>query len=125
MPRATGRASQAALDRIHRHVANSIEATFKQAKKDKVNVPANFVAQAIKFLQSTDSTAPARGKTKTDRLAGTLAKMKDLDEDYSGPTDADDGDAIMDFSTPREDRLAGTLAQLAKMKDLGEGDQGD
>jgi hypothetical protein len=60
MPRATGRASQNLIDRIHRQTAKAIDETFRQHSKTKTMVPAPFIAQAIKFLQSTDSTAPER-----------------------------------------------------------------
>jgi hypothetical protein len=55
MPRAKGRASQTLIDRIHAKTARAIDATFNQHTKEKT-----FLAQAIKFLQTTDSTAPER-----------------------------------------------------------------
>jgi hypothetical protein len=60
MPRAKGRASQTLIDRIHAKTARAIDATFNQHSKEKTVPPATFLAQAIKFLQTTDSTAPER-----------------------------------------------------------------
>jgi hypothetical protein len=80
MPRATGRASQNLIDRIHRQTAKAIDATFRQHAKDNTLVPAAFIGQAIKFLEKTGSTEAARTPPKVDRLASLLSDY-DPDED--------------------------------------------
>ena len=92
MPRAKaprGRASQSVVDDVHGYVARAILDTFKHYRKTKELPPAAFLAQALKFLQSTDSTAPARTVSKgQDRLAGLLNDYQEEDVDGKAKSDA-------------------------------------
>jgi hypothetical protein len=77
MPRAKGRASQTLIDRIHAKTARAIDATFNQHSKEKTVPPATFLAQAIKFLQTTDSTAPERVRKKEPATNAAQQRAED------------------------------------------------
>ncbi len=77
------------MDDVHGYVARAILDTFKHYRKTKELPPAAFLAQAIKFIEKTDSTAPTRNVGKgQDRLAGLLAGY-DPHEDMDGTGKAD------------------------------------
>jgi hypothetical protein len=87
MPRATGRATQRALDSIHRQTAKAILDAYRMHAKRKKPAPPALMGQALKLLQITGSTDAARDRKQPDRLAGLLA-------DY----DAREGDPTTDLS---------------------------
>jgi hypothetical protein len=63
--------------RLHAKTARAIDATFNQHTKEKTVPPATFLAQAIKFLQTTDSTAPERVPQRAPVLSAAQRAEKD------------------------------------------------
>ena len=97
MPRVKGRATQTLIDRIHSKTARSIDQTFNHHAKEKTLVPANFIAQAIRFLEKTGSTDAARDSKQPDRLASMLDAYEREDEN-GNPV----ADPSTDFSVKRK-----------------------
>jgi hypothetical protein len=99
-----GRANQTVVDDIHGYVARAILDTFKHHRKTKELPPANFLAQAIKFLEKTGSTDAARNTKGPDRLAGLLEEYRDDQPGEGRPATgrASRGPREVDFSLPED-----------------------
>lgn len=80
MSRSTTRASQAAVDTLHRLTAQELSRQLKAARKAKEPVSAALLTSSIAFLKLTGTHDPAPPK-RQDRLKGVLPP-----EDQLGPT---------------------------------------
>lgn len=72
MPRAKGRASTAALDKLHRLTAKALTRELERALTKDEGIPAALLAQAIKFQQVNGVDTPSPCKSRVDKLADEL-----------------------------------------------------
>jgi hypothetical protein len=93
MPRATGRASQATLDALHREVAKSLLSEFKRIRKSKEPVSAALLTAATSLLKATGTVQPELPRNRPDRLSGLLKEFNDEDGASRG---------VPDFTLPQD-----------------------
>jgi hypothetical protein len=73
------RATQSAVDTLHRLTAQELSRQLREARKAKQPVSAALLSSAISFLKLTETTNPAPPSKRPDRLRGLLPTPEELD----------------------------------------------
>ena len=79
------RASQSAVDSLHRLTALELSRQLREARKAGQPVSAALLSSAISFLKLTDTRAAEPPRNRPDRLARSLPSPEELERGMQAP----------------------------------------
>jgi hypothetical protein len=101
MPVAKGRASERALDTLHRLTVKSLTEEMRRLHRAREPVPAGLISASTALLKATGVTAPARNPgPQRDRLAGLREEYNKDEAEESALTNFSEGTRFGDDDFP-------------------------